>query len=270
VVASTIIPAVDLTQSTDNNGRVTLPGATECIECYEITVSKEDMSTDRTYSNTEVTNPLKPHASILANEVTQVSFTIDTTGNIDITSVDSRENNFTSLGNVPFRLRGNKIIGTDALAQPVYKYDESVITDAGGNLNLPEMEWDIYQVLMPEVTSYDISGTTPLLPLNLLPGDSLDFTFSVTAHTNHSLFLTVKDTAQNLIASASAHFSGPGGYDESKVTGISENPDYGQVIFSSLTEDIYNLVATASGFQDYSSDYDISSYTKAEVVLTPE
>ncbi len=270
IVASSVSPPVNLTQTTDANGRVTLPGAAECIECYQITITKSGMSTDKTYSTAEVTNPTKPYASILSNQVTQISFAIDRVGKINISSRDSRENNFVSLGNVPIRLRGNKIIGTDDLAQPVYKYDNSLSTNSSGDLNLSNMEWDIYHVLMPDTTSYDISGTAPLLPLDLSPASEINYIFSVTSHTENSLFLTVKDPSQNLIASGSAHLTGQGGFDETKETGTSENPDFGQVFFPGLSKETYNLTATASGFKNYNSSYDISGTTKAEVILTPE
>ncbi|OGM60921.1 hypothetical protein A3A75_02420 [Candidatus Woesebacteria bacterium RIFCSPLOWO2_01_FULL_39_10] len=269
IVSSGITPSVNLTTKTDSNGGVVIPGATPCIECYKITVTKTGMSTDRTYSTSEVTNPLKPYASIFQDDVTQISFTIDDLGNLNISSVDSRENNFNPLGNVSFRLYGNKIVGTDAFAQPVYKYDQTLITNGSGTLALSSMEWDVYRVEMPASTSYDISGASPLLPLYLTPGGSLDFTFATDFHTDHSFFLTVKDPAQNLIASSSASLSDGSSYDETKFTGDSGNPDHGQVLFSNLTEQIYNLVATASGFVDFTGDFDVSGYTKADVVLAP-
>lgn len=274
ILADSISPPVNLTQTTDNNGRIILPGAAECIECYQITVTKSgsgiNMSTDRTYSTSEVTNPLKPHASIFSDQVTQLSFVVDQVGGIGITSLDSREEDFTPLGNTIFRLRGNKIIGTDAYAQPVYKYDRILNTNDSGNLNLTNMEWDIYHVIMTTETTRDISGTDPLLPLNLTPGGSLDFRFSTSPHSDHSFFITVKDASQNLVASASARIYDDLGFEESKFTGDSENPDHGQVLFSNLSPQTYHLVATASGFLDYINDYSVSEYTKADIIMTPE
>ncbi len=270
IVAESISPPVNLTQTTDSKGKLILPGALECIECYQITVNKSGMSTDKTYSSEEVANPLKPHATVLENQVTQISFTIDKVGSINISSRNSRENNFEALGNVSFILKGGKIIGTDETGKPVYKYDKSLSTDSNGNLNLSNMEWDVYQISMPESTSYDISGTSPLLPIYLSPGSQVDFTFSVDSHTENGFFITVKDPSQNLIASASAKLSKIGEFEEIKDTGTSENPDFGQVFFSNLSKETYNLVVSASGYQNYNSSYDISGYTKAEIVLTPQ
>ena len=187
-----------------------------------------------------------------------------------VSSFDSRENNFTPLGHTSFRLHGSKIIGTDAYAQPVYKYDRNLFTDGSGNVSLTEMEWDVYLVVMPETPVNDISGTLPLLPLNLSPGGNQDFDFSVSPHTDHSFFITIKDNSQNLIASASARVYDDLGFAQEKTTGDLENPDGGQVLFPGLTEQIYHLTATASGFQNYANDFSISGYTKADVVLIPE
>jgi len=268
VVAASL--GVNLTQETGSEGKVSLPAVEPCVSCYEITVTKSGMSTDRTYGTNEVANPIKPHTSVFADDLTQISFAIDTWGQIDISSLNSRINNFSDLGSVPFRIHGNKIIGTDAFAQPVYKYDETLTTDGSGSKILTEMEWDIYHVEMPSVTSYDTSGTTPLLPLNLSPGVDLDFTFSVETHSDHNILLTVKDPTQALIASASAHLTEAGGYDESKFTGAEGDPDFGQVLFPDLEELTYTLNATASGFLNYNGVFDVSGPTSIDIVMTPE
>ena len=273
IFADGITPIVDLTQTTDSNGQIILPGATECIECYRITVTKNtpsvQMSVDRTYFSSEVTNPLKPHASIFPDQVTQISFVIDQLGSINISSLDSREENFTPLGNVSFRLYGNKIIGTDAYAQPVYKYDQVLTTNESGNIVLSDMEWDVYHVVMPSPTSKDISATRPLLPLNLIPGGNMVFEFAVSPFSTNSFFITVKDNSQNLIASASARLYNDFGFEEIKTTGDTDDPDQGQVLFSNLNEEIYHLTVNASGFAEFSNDFSILGYTQTDIVLTP-
>jgi hypothetical protein len=273
IFSDTVTPTVDLTLETDSSGQVVLPGATPCVSCYHITATKIEpgitYSTDRTYSTSEVTNPSKPDASVFDDDVSQVTLAIDVVGTINVSSLDSRENNFVPLGNVSFQLRGNKIIGTDAYAQPVYKYDQTLTTDGSGNLNLSDMEWDVYRVQMPTSTTYDISATQPLLPLILSPSGSIDFTFAASPHSDHSLFVTAQDTSLNLIASASARLYDDVGFDETKPTGSSDSADVGQVLFSNLEEKTYHLEATASGYFNFIGDFDVSGYTTADVVLTP-
>lgn len=270
IVALSLNPPIDTPYTTGDDGTITLPGTPACNSCYEITVTKADCSEDRTYSESEVANPIKPHASVLEGEVTQVSFYIDTLGDMSFSSVDNRENNFSPRGNVEFRLRGNKIIGTDTLGQPVYKNDSGYTTDGSGSFNASDIEWDTYHVLMPETTGLDISGSTPLQPLSLLPDGNLSFTFATDTHTEHGLLITVKDPSQNLIASASARLYNGEGFNETKTTGISDDPDFGQAFFPNLEEKTYQIEATASGHLDFNGNFDVSGYTKAEVVLTPE
>ena len=270
IEASSINPPVDLNQNTGNDGKLTLPGAIPCTECYEITVTKSGFSTDRTHSASEVTNPIKPHASVIDGEVTQVSFAIDLVGTIQITSVDSRENNFVPKASVPFRLRGNKIIGTNALGQYVYKFDNNYTTDGGGSYNLSDVEWDTYTILMPSVTSWDISGSTPLQPVSLLPAGSIDFTFASVAHTDHLLLTIIRDPQQNLIASASARLYDGVSFEKTQVSGEADAPDFGQTFFSNLEEKTYQLEATASGYLNFNGSFDVSGYTTGEVILTPE
>lgn len=271
IVATTTDPTVDVNQSTNSSGVVSLPGSPECVGCYQITVTKSGYSTDRTYSTSEVTNPIKPHTSIFADQVTQMSFAIDEVGSISVSSKDSRANSFATLPNMPFRLRGNKIIGTDSLSQPVYKFDENEVTDGSGNFSLSNAEWDTYQVIMPSSSSYDISGNNPLQPLSLLPGGTIDFTLSTEAYTSNSLLTIIKDPSQNLIASATARLTlGSPSYDETVVSGQSGDPDFGQAFFPGLAADTYTIDATASGYLDFNGTFDVSGASTGVVVLTPQ
>jgi hypothetical protein len=129
-------PTIDLTIKTDDNGRVTLPGVPACFECYQITVSKSEgfknYSQDKTYSVIEVANPSKPHATVTAQAVTNISFAIDRLSKFTFNSTLGRDNNYAKLTNQFFQLTGAKSIGTDELGAPVYKYDELLQTQPSG------------------------------------------------------------------------------------------------------------------------------------------
>jgi type II secretory pathway pseudopilin PulG len=271
IQAPSLTPPVDLTQLTNSEGEVTLPGAVPCNECYEISISKDGYSSDRTYSTSEVANPLKPHATIIEGSEfpTQVSFSIDRLGSLSIESRAGRDTGFTSLGNVSFRIRGNKLIGTDAYAQPVYKFDNTYSTNTSGAYNITNAEWDVYHITMPASSPYDISGASPPLPINLDPAGDVSSTFATEARSDNSFFLTVKDPSQNLIASASARLYDDSDFDTSQYTGDEGNPDFGQTLFSNLEEKTYHLQATASGYLDFNGDFDISGYTQGEIILSP-
>jgi len=271
IAASTLTPVVDLTQTTGSNGEITLPGAQPCSNCYEITVTKSGYSTDKTNSTDEVFNPNKPHASLIDGQLTQVSFTIDTLANLEINSVDSRENEFTSLGNLPFNIRGNKQIGTDETGLPVYKYDNNFTTNAEGQYQLSDLEWDVYSITMPETTTYSIAGSQPLLPINLMPGNSITLTFTIKPYTTHNLLVITKDPSQNLLENVYLRLYDGLGFETATQSGSSANPDFGQNLFSDLNEEVvYFLEATASGYLDKTQNAYVYGYTVDEIILTPE
>ncbi len=269
VEADSLTPPVNLTLTTGSDGQITIPGAPPCIACYRITVSKSGYSTDRTYSTSEVANPIKPDTSVFLESITQLSFAIDTLSDLTISSFDTRDNGFTPISDIAFNIHGNKIIGTDAYAQPVYKYDEPFTTDGSGNKVLDDIEWDVYRVTLTD-GSYDIAGNSPIQPINLSPGVTETFGFTLNPHYDHSFLLSVKDPSQNLIASASARLFDGAGYDTSKFTGQESDPDFGQVYFGDLIEQSFQIEASAAGYTIFSGNFDISGSTTGEIVLIPE
>ena len=269
IVATSTDPPVNLTLKTGDNGRIILPGAPVCISCYQITVTKAGYSTERTYSTAEIANPNKPHQSILEGKLTEISFPIDAVSTLAISSVKGRDEDFAPLPNFSFHMRGDKTLGTDADAQAIYKYDEDLSTDSGGQLPISSLEWDNYQISLTGV-GYDIFGTNPLIPLVIIPATSTNFSLALSPHTANSLFVTFFDTSQTQIASVSATLSDAEGFEQTKFSGGTSDPDFGQVFFSSLSEKSYHLVATASGFLDSSSDFSVSGQTQETVILSPQ
>ena len=123
---------------------------------------------------------------------------------------------------------------------------------------------------MESTSSYDIGGTNPLLPLNILPDSENNMVFVVYPHSPHSLLTITKDPALNRIESAYVKLFDSLGFDQTKTTGLVSDPDFGQAFFSSLEEKTYQMEATASGFLKYTGEVIVSEYTKDEVVLQPE
>ena len=110
ISATETTPQINLNLMTNQSGRVILPGAPICNSCYQITVTKEGYSSDRTYSTLEVANPLKPRVTVLEGQVSEVSFAIDRLSAINISTLTDRANGFINLPNVEMTLRGNKTI----------------------------------------------------------------------------------------------------------------------------------------------------------------
>ena len=270
IVADTITPQVNLTQQTGFDGYVTLPGATPCVECYQVTVTKDGYSSEKTYSTSEIANPDKPHITVIEGKLSFITFNIDLLGTISLNTLADKTQEYPPQPNVNFILRGAKILGTDAQAQPVYKYEETHTTGENGSITLNELEWDTYTILMPTITSWDIAGSTPLIPIFLEPEENQDIDMVVFSHSDHSLYAIVKDTSQNLLENVYIKVSDGLGFEQEQITASTESADFGQAFFASLSELNYQVTATASGYSNYSGSLDVSGYTKNTIIMNSE
>ncbi|PIT91162.1 hypothetical protein COU17_01825 [Candidatus Kaiserbacteria bacterium CG10_big_fil_rev_8_21_14_0_10_49_17] len=77
-------PVIDVSTFTNTDGKVFFPGSPEAAS-YEIFVTKNGMSTAKTYSATpENPNPSPGHLTVLEGQTTSASFAIDTFGTITV------------------------------------------------------------------------------------------------------------------------------------------------------------------------------------------
>lgn len=270
ITASATIPQINLTLKTDVNGRVILPGAPPCsTPCYQISVTKSGYSTDRTYTTTEVVNPAKPLMTVLVGQLSEASFAIDKISILSVYSFKDREDNFEILPNITFDIRGDKTIGTDADDNPVYKYEDSFSSGSSGHVLIPDLEWDNYTISVSPSSGWDISGANPLIPINVLPETAVDFKFALSTHTTDSVLISFTSPADQQIASVSARLFDDSGFEATASSGISPNPDFGQVFFSNLATKIYHLIATASGYLNFNGNIDVAGYKQENVIMTP-
>lgn len=268
IVAASTVPPINTSYFTSDTGRVTLPGAPICNSCYELTVTKSGFSTDRTYGVAEIENPTKPHATILEEQLTEVSFTIDQFASLNLTTVGEAEA-FPFLPNQVIRLRGDKTIGTNSLDEPVYKFDLEVVTDSAGNLIIEELEWDNYNVSLPDDSTYDIAFTNPVSPINIIPNQDVNLTISLVGDSADSLLIVFKDSEDNPIASVAATIKDGLTFEASASSGIEGSPNWGQVFFDNLATTAYTLIATASGLLEHTSVINVNEDTTQTILMSP-
>jgi len=213
VTNDTLNPQIFIENTTDINGKLQLLSLPPAAESYHIVVSKTGYSSDSTEPVTPSNpDPVKPDVSIIVQDVTEVSFSIDELSTLDIKTVDE---NCQALGNIPFQLRGTKLIGS---TPPIEKYNVAHQTDANGNLLLQNLEWDNYELTL-NTPGRDIAGFTPPDALNLLPGVDTNLSIVLYPHQPHTLFLTVVDSGtQTPITGANVRLEASG-YDRTLVTG---------------------------------------------------
>ncbi len=210
VATSTTIIIDDVTDSTGMLQIVDVPPGTNA---YRITVSKSGYSTDRTYpqGGTDNPSPSKPDATVLLQQVTQVSFAIDRLSSVAVASVTPL---CVVVPSFDFALVGSKLIGTN-----VPKFSQNMVTDGGGLLNLTNnMEWDTYTVI-PTDTAYDIAGLNPLNPATLNANSSQQIQIIAIPRNPRSILVTVKDSATQLPISDAQVTLSKSGWSSTLTTG---------------------------------------------------
>ena len=208
-------PQIVIDDATNNDGLLQIVDAPPGAEAYEITVSKSGYSTDRTYQTgaPENPNPVKPHATVAIQQLTQISFAIDRVSAINVSSTGET---CVAVPSIDFSLAGSKLIGT---SPDVLKYGAVHITDGAGGKTISNLEWDTYNLLLTDGL-YDLAGAIPLLPLTLNPNANQDFKLIVAPKDPRSVLVTVKDASTQLpLSDAAVRLEGPAGYDATQTTG---------------------------------------------------
>jgi len=213
VVATTTDPQIDLEDTTDNEGMLRLVDLPGGQEAYHITVTKAGYTTDQTYIATESNpNPVRPPATVVAQDVTEISFSIDEASTLSITTQNSL---CSAVGSVPIDITGTRIIGTDP---SVPLTDISITTGANGTYSLQSYPWDTYSL---ETTSYDIKGAIPAVPIAISPGVSQPIQLMVGADSGISLLTVVRDAITSQpVSNATVHVTSVAGYDKTIVTDV--------------------------------------------------
>lgn len=146
-----------------------------------------------------------------------------------------------SIGNVPLTLTSSKTIGLT----PIYKYQESHTTDGDGELQLEDLEWDIYDVVL-DTGAYDISEACANVPYTLNPNVDDTLTLTLVPASTYSLRIHVVDTDGNPVANADVDLS-RSGFSASEITS-----SCGQAFFNAglASEVDYEVTVQASGYVD--------------------
>ncbi|MCA9360979.1 carboxypeptidase regulatory-like domain-containing protein [Candidatus Kaiserbacteria bacterium] len=170
--------------------------------------------------------------------------TIDTayTPSIDdwsITHIVSQPN----LSGVPITVIGNKTIGTYVDLTPVYKYLKSDSTDGSGELNLTDIEYDLYSFEI-DPSTYSIIEICDMTPVSLVPNDTVNVDITLGSPTASQLLVRVVDPSQSPIANATVRLE-RSGVDVTQTTSLC-----GQTYFTGglPVADDYQVTVSAPGY----------------------
>lgn len=146
------------------------------------------------------------------------------------------------LSGITLDMSGDKMIGTDGGGQPVPKYESQFTTDASGEMQLTDLEWDIYDFSL--VTGgYTIAEACPAEPYSLEPGVNDTITFTLRNTTGPALLAHVVEADGTSIPDALVELSNVG------VSDAAASSLCGQVFFDGLYSDAdYVVTANADGY----------------------
>lgn len=203
---SSTSPAIDLSDVTNVSGVLQLVGVPTSTQAYSIQVSKQGYSSEQTYlqGGAGNPNPVKPHATIAVQTVTNVSFAID---RVSVLTVSASGNTCAPYAGPDFSLAGAKLIG---ISPDVLKFSTTSVTGAGGTKTFSSLEWDTYTLGFTDA-GYDLAGTLPLSPLIINPSSTEAFRFVIQPADPSSLLVTVKDSLTGAgVSGATVTLSKPG------------------------------------------------------------
>ncbi|HMO78013.1 MAG TPA: prepilin-type N-terminal cleavage/methylation domain-containing protein [Candidatus Paceibacterota bacterium] len=178
-------------------------------------------------------------------------------GSITLGYIESRS----MLTGHTLNLRGNKVIGTNDLAAPVYKYQQDHTTDVSGVINIDNIEWDSYTITPGG--SLTVREACLSNPYALAPNNEVTLSVRTVPASANNLRVEVVDTTGQPVIGATVDLSGPSDY-------LSETSWCGQAYFGGLVSDVYDLEVSAPGVAStIVNDINIAGAVVQRIILVP-
>ncbi len=153
-----------------------------------------------------------------------------------------------------FNLRGEKIIGHDSQDQEVYKYSQSLNSNASGKVVVPDLEWDRYYFSADPGSGLSLMATDPEAdPIDLTPDTGLPVSLYLKAQDCLLLILEDSLTLEPIFAGQAKLSNSQLGYDM-----ILNTNQIGQAYFIPLQPGIYSLEIQAPGYLSLATQVSVS------------
>ncbi|MFH1183274.1 MAG: prepilin-type N-terminal cleavage/methylation domain-containing protein, partial [Candidatus Moraniibacteriota bacterium] len=253
IVNNSVNPAIDLTEETDNNGSLSLPGV-PAEDNYEITVSKNDYETVKTYPSYPASpfNPIDSHLSISEGSITSKTFTIDPISHLNLTFKDIYG---VIVPDLSFSLSGGRTIGTtvEAAPQPVFFYNESALKSNNEGLwNSPDLGKGPYSFTFTH-PNLELITSIPTSPWPVSAGSTVEASTILGNNTENILVVTVQDPSEETsISGATVRLTDSLGvvFQETTtdINGIAYFPQIENPAKSLTPDEIYTIDVTAAGY----------------------
>lgn len=204
---------INISDTTNNTGTLEIVDVPPASNAYRIIVTKDGYTTDRTYpASVSNPHPIKLDATVILQQLTQISFVIDKVSTINVYSKNIQ---CTPIADVPFTITGAKLIGTNP---DVFKFSGSFSTDASGSKILSNMEWDTFTFTVG--SGFNLAGVNPPSPFAVLPDSTQNVDIILAQGAPNNLLVTVKDSATGLPLSGVNLTLTQGSFSASQITGM--------------------------------------------------
>jgi len=274
---SEVGPAIDLTEDTDSNGSLTLPGApASSSNSYEVTLSKTGYEGAQTYPlyPTSFFNPIDAHIAVGEGAITSKVFVIDLTSRQNLHFADIYG---TNLPNLTFSLTGGRIIGTtvDPAPQPVYLYNESALTsNADGRWESPVIGKGPYAFSISD-SIYELITTSLSSPWSIGPNSTTDIEVVLGNKTENILVVSVKEIGgETPVVGATVKISDPLGalFQESvtDINGVAYFPKPEDPPKVLNPDENYNIDVTKDGYNPGHEISTVTGLTRREVIISKQ
>ncbi|MFT5036630.1 MAG: prepilin-type N-terminal cleavage/methylation domain-containing protein [Candidatus Azotimanducaceae bacterium] len=166
---------------------------------------------------------------------------------------------------VDFRLYGAKTIGVNGTT-PVYKYDQTLATDASGEIALTDLEYDIYDIEL--ITGdYNIAQSCGALPFALNPNLSEELTLTLVPASSEALRVLVTEADATPIAGATVRLE-IAGIDQSSPTSLCGQTFFNSGLYASSS---YSVTVSKPGYTtEVETEVSVTTGTSnTQVILNP-
>lgn len=210
---SSLVPAINASNTTDINGKLQLLSLPPAISTYHVIATKTGYTSDSTLAPTaQNPNPINPDTTVAVAGVTEVTLIIDEVGSVEITA--EVLNTCGTLPGISIQLIGEQLIGSNP---DVLKNSFMASTNGSGVASFTNVPWDNYTISISSV-EYILAGSTPPAPLTLPAGTDISVRLFLAPTSSHTVLVTVTDAGTGLpVADSQVQVAG-NGFDETKTS----------------------------------------------------
>ncbi len=260
-----IFPSLSIDDMTNNDGLLQIVDAPPAVGSYNITVSKDGYSTEKTYKSGEVENP-NPNDSnptVVVRQLTQISFFLNYVRDLNILSQNEK---CEPVSEIDFTLKGTRLIGTDP---DIIKYNATNTTETSGEKLIPNLDYDTYSLTMDN-PDFALLGTATSTSFVLNASSTGEIKFTLAPKLAGSLLITTKDGAGLPLSGANIELLIGTSTITTEITGPGTaacRPE-GQALFTNLIPETYNIIITKTGYQNYTGTLNLdATWQEKEIIL---